>query len=80
MGGKCCIVSEEKLSDEHTADLRLGSEARKIEQVAVAPRMDEDPIIRGAKGVAQEQAEEYPEEGWSKHTALLDSVGNGEGV
>ena len=74
MGGESCVVSKKQLSDEHVADLRLCSEAREVEQVSITSCVEKNPVLRRTKGVAQQQGEEYPKEGGSKHAALFDSV------
>ena len=80
VSSECCIIGEEQLSDEHSADFGLCSEAGEIEEVPVTPCVDKNSVFLGTKDMTQQQGEENPEEGGGEHASLLDSVGDGKGV
>ena len=60
--------------------LGLGSETGQVEEVPVAPGVEEDAIFRLAEGVAQEQREEHAKKCRGQDTSLLHTVLDREGV
>ena len=80
MGGEGSIIRKQHLPDENSAHLGLSTEAGQVEEVPVAPGVEEDAIFRLAEGIAQEKGEEHTEKCRGQDTPLLHAVLDWKGV
>ncbi len=68
------IVSEEQLTNEHSAHLCLSSEAGKFEQTAIRSEVVINAIFWLMESVAQDQREENTVERWCQDATLLHTT------
>ena len=72
--GNSCITTKQHVPHQSLTDLCLGSEVNEVEEHAICSHEKVDSLGCTAKGMLQENSKEYPEEWWSKKTALLYAV------
>ena len=76
---KCSVVRKQHLADQNFSHLGLCTEAREVEQAAIAPGVYVDALFISLEGISQQQREQNAEKRRRKDTALFYSTLDREG-
>ena len=80
MGGGCCVVCKEEVTQAVQLDLGLCSESGEVEELSIRSGSEIDALCGRTKGMFQYDSKEDSEQGRRENAALFHSASDVEGV